>query len=193
MDLKLDKKTLKYSFIIGILSIAFNFIFYMVAFLLIWSWLIPTICIFIPPLKKWFEVLNQGDLSKAYIVMDAISSVVAMFPACALALRLSKKRKQEFLNKTGGIVSYKEGIRLHYLSYGRSDMIAYLSLTLFFALIFIIFGDVIPARIFPLVCMTFKSLGIILGLLTTIITLVLSNVASVFFAQRKWRAEHFID
>lgn len=193
MNLELNKETLKDSLLIALLSIVFNFIFYMVVFLLIWSWLIPGICLFVPPLKAWFEALNQGDTSAALVIMDAISAVVAAFPACALALKFSKKRKKEFLEKTGGIVSYKEGIRIHYLTYVKSDTVAYLLLTVLFALIFIIFGDIILARVFPLVCMTFKALGIILGTLTTVITLALSSVASVFFAQRRWRAEHFID
>ena len=192
MKIKINKELLKSSVLTCFFVVLFNFFFSIIAFLLIWYWVIPNISTIVPVLKKYLESLSDEFLPIAYDIVYAISACIAIFPSAISAYRMSKKRKKEFLAYSKGCISYIDGIKYHIAQYGVYDIICTSALIILLTFIYMIAGDVFIVRFFPLVFCMFSRLGIILGFIVSFIFTALSMFCGIFFSQKKWRAEYFI-
>ena len=173
--------------------VLFNFLFSMTVFLLIWYWAMPNISFLIPPLKTWLESLGDETLPIAYDILYAVSSLIAVFFSTTLAFRISKKRKKEFLAHSKGRISYIEGIKYHIRQYGAYDLAIISAVALILTIIYVAAGDVFIVRAFPIVFTMVQALGGILGVIVSMTFICLSIIVAIFFAQKKWRAEYFLN
>ena len=186
-------KKIKHSIFTTFLIILFNLILTTVFFFMLWYWITPKIYPFVPGLSSYLQKLDDESLLIAYDIYYSISSVLAIFPSAVLAYRVSKSRKKEFLEYSGGRISYGDGIRYHLIEYGIQDGITLVVAVLLFSALTMVLGDSFISKLFPLPFRMCNAFGMVLGVLISIILTVASAFLGVFFAQRKWRAEHFID
>ena len=193
MKTKISIDKLKSSIIVCFFMVLFNFLFSMAVFLLIWYWAMPNISFLIPPLKTWLESLGDETLPVAYDILYAVSSLIAVFPSTTLAFRISKKRKKEFLADSKGRISYANGIKYHIYKYGAYDLASISVLTLILTIVYMIAGDVFVVRVFPIVFTMVQALGGIIGFVVVIILICASMIVAMFFSQKKWRAEYFLN
>ena len=189
MNTKLSKEKLKSSIITSLLTVLLSFIFLYVAFFLIWYWIMPKLCVIIPPLKTYIESLNDSALPDAYNIVLSISSCIAIFPGAIISHSVSKKRKKEFLAYSNGRISYVNGIKFHIAEYGLSDIISISLIIIVSVILFLVNGT----GFFPIAFYMLKNLGVVLGLIVTILWVTLSIFFGIFFSQKKWKVQHFID
>ena len=190
--MKINKKGLKSSVITCFFVILFNFVFSILAFLLVWYWAIPNICMIVPNFKVYFESLDEELLPIAYNIIYSIGACIAIFPSTLLAYRVSRKRQKEFLDYSKGCISYSDGLKYHFMQYGLLDGICILSVTVLLAVIYMAAGDIFIVRVFPIAFNMFSNLGTIFGILVTAVLTGLSMIFGAFFAQKKWRAQYFV-
>ena len=193
MKTKISIDKIKKSIIFCLFVVLFNFIFSIAVFLLIWYWLIPNVSVVIPPLKVWLQSLDDDVLPIAYDIVYAVSSLFAIFPGSTLALRISKKRKKDFLAHSKGRISYIEGIKYHIRQYCAYDLAIISAVVLILTIIYVAAGDVFIVRAFPIVFTMVQALGGILGVIVSMTFICLSIIVAIFFAQKKWRAEYFLN
>ena len=193
MKTKISIDSLKSSIIVCFFMVLFNFLFSMTVFLLIWYWAMPNISFLIPPLNTWLESLGDETLPIAYDILYAVSSLIAVFFSTTLAFRISKKRKKEFLAHSKGRISYIEGIKYHIRQYGAYDLAIISAVALILTIIYVAAGDVFIVRAFPMVFTMVQALGGILGVIVSMTFICLSIIVAIFFAQKKWRAEYFLN
>lgn len=193
MKTKIRIDSLKSSIIVCFFMVLFNFLFSMTVFLLIWYWAMPNISFLIPPLKTWLESLGDETLPIAYDILYAVSSLIAVFFSTTLAFRISKKRKKEFLAHSKGRISYIEGIKYHIRQYGAYDLAIISAVVLILTIIYVAAGDVFIVRAFPIVFTMVQALGGIIGFIVAMILICASMIAAIFFSQKKWRAEYFLN
>lgn len=172
--------------------VLFNFLFSTLCFFLLWYWLVPKAFPFFPRFALYLQNLDDDSLLKAYDIFYTVGSLLAIFPSAVVAYRLSKQRKKEFLKYSGGRISYGAGLQYHLTEYGASDGIAIAAVTLLFAILTALMGNGFIARIFPLALYMCRFLGVLLGFFVTAVLTLGSAFGGVFFAQKKWRAEHFV-
>lgn len=193
MKIKINKESLKSSFTICFFTLLFNFVFWYFSFFIIWYWAIPNICTIVPIFKTHLESLSDEILPVAYNIVYSIGSVISIFPSTILAYRISKKRKKDFLSQTKGRISYVDGINYHFTKHGLSDLI-FSSITIILpTLIYIIASKSPLIRFFPTAFYMLNSLGVIFGFLVTTLLTALAMFCGIFFSQKKWRAEYFIN
>ena len=193
MKTKISIDSLKSSIIVCFFMVLFNFLFSMTVFLLIWYWAMPNISFLIPPLNTCLESLGDETLPIAYDILYAVSSLIAVFFSTTLAFRISKKRKKEFLAHSKGRISYIEGIKYHIRQYGAYDLAIISAVALILTIIYVAAGDVFIVRAFPIVFTMVQALGGILGVIVSMTFICLSIIVAIFFAQKKWRAEYFLN
>ena len=193
MKTKISIDSLKSSIIVCFFMVLFNFLFSMTVFLLIWYWAMPNISFLIPPLNTWLESLGDEALPIAYDILYAVSSLIAVFFSTTLAFRISIKRKKEFLAHSKGRISYIEGIKYHIRQYGAYDLAIISAVALILTIIYVAAGDVFIVRAFPIVFTMVQALGGILGVIVSMTFICLSIIVAIFFAQKKWRAEYFLN
>lgn len=192
MKTKITAKGIKSSIIVCFFMLLFNFLFSMLAFLLIFYWAIPNLSTIFPTLKAYFESLDEEIMPVVYDIVYLISACIAVFPGTTLAYRIAKTRKKEFLAYSKGRISYADGIRYHLAEYGACDILCTSCIIILLAITYMLAGDVFIVRFFPLAFNLFKSLGIVLGFLVTAILTGLSMLCGVLFSQKKWRARYFL-
>ena len=193
MKSKLDKRKLKNSIVVCLLMLLFHFLFSSLCYLLIWYWAIPNLCTVFPIFKQWIESLGNDALPVAYDVLYAVSACIAVFPGAVLAYGLSKKRRKEFIAYSKARISYWDGIKYHGMEYGRYDLACSFGLVMILAIVYLIAGDVFIVRCFPIAFTMFQSLGIILGTIVAVLLTGAAMLAGIFFSQKKWRAEYFVN
>ena len=189
MKLKISKENLKSSVITSVIMLLFSFAFLYVIFFLSWYWIMPKLCVIIPALKTYIESLNDSALPKAYNVVLSISSCISLFVSTTLAYSVSKQRKKNFLTHSKGLISYSDGIKYHIVEYGFSDLIC-MSAAIIASLIFYFTNG---TGFFPTAFYMFKNFGVVLGLIATAILTVASMICGIFFSQRRWKVQYFID
>lgn len=190
--MKINKKYLKSSLVTCFFVILFNFVFSILAFLLVWYWAIPNVCMVAPDFKLYFESLNEELLPVAYNIIYSIGSCIAIFPSTLFAYRVSKTRRKEFCDYSKGRISYKNGLKYHFMQYGVIDGICILSVTALLAIVYMAAGDIFIVRVFPIAFNMFSNFGTVFGILVTVVLTGLSMIFGAFFAQKKWRAQYFV-
>ena len=193
MKLKPDKRKLKNSIVVCLFMLLFNFLFSSLCYLLIWYWAIPNISTVLPIFKKWIESLGDDVLPFAYDFLYAVSACIAVFPSAVLAYGLSKTRRKEFIAYSKARISYLDGIKYHGIEYGLYDLACSFGLVMVLAIVYAFAGDVFIVKCFPIALTMFQSLGSILGTMVTVILTGVAMLAGIFFSQKKWRAEYFIN
>ena len=188
----ITKDKLIYSFTTAGKAILLNFIFSTVCFFLLWYWLTPKFFPLFPSFAAYLQGLDDGELMVAYDIYYTIASILAMFPGTALAYRFSAKQKKQFLKTSGGRISYGDGIRHHLTEHGISDGIAFFTVVLLFCVLSVIGESMGIGKAFPLTYYLCNAWGFLPGLLASVVLTGAASFSGVFFAQKKWRAEHFI-
>ena len=186
------KTKIKNSISTMFLIILFNLVLTTVFFFLLWYWVTPKLYPLIPGLSTYLQGLDDENLLIAYEIYYTIGSALAIFPSTVLAYRMSKKRRKKFIEYSGGLISYGDGIRYHLTEYGIQDGIVLVVTVLLFSVLTVSLGDVLISKLFPLPFHMCRAFGLVLGLLISTILTISSAFLGVFVAQKKWRAEHFI-
>ena len=189
MNLKITKEALKSSVITSAIIILLGFAFLYVIFFLLWYWIMPKLCVIIPTLKTYIESLNDSALPEAYNIVLSISSCISLFISTTLAYSVSKQRKKKFLTYSKGLISYSDGIKYHIDEYALSDSIC-MSAIIIASLILYLTNS---TGFFPAAFYMFKNFGIVLGLIATAILTIASMICGIFFSQRRWKVQYFID
>jgi hypothetical protein len=177
----------------AIFVILFNFILSTVCFFLLWYWITPKLYPLIPGLSSYLQNLDDDSLLIAYDLYYTIASTLSVIPGATFAYRMDKQRKKAFLKYSEGRISYGEGIRYHFAEYGVADCIALAITVLLFSVLSVSLGDGFISKLFPLPFYMCRTFGLALGFLVSMILTIGSAVGGIFFAQKKWRAEFFID
>ena len=102
-------------------------------------------------------------------------------------------RKKDFLAHSKGKISYIDGIKYHFVEYGFLDLFYGLGMVIVLAIIYSIAGDIFVVRVFPIAFTMFRSFGMVAGPIVAIISVCISMLSGIFFSQKKWRAEYFIN
>ena len=189
MNLKISKENLKSSVITSIIMLLLGFVFLYVIFFLVWYWIMPKLCVIIPPLKTYIESLNDSALPKAYSLVLSISSCISLFISMPIAYSSSKQRKKKFLTYSKGLTSYSEGIKYHIVEHGLSDLIC-MCVVIVASLILYFTKD---TGFFPMAFYMFKNFGVAFGLILTALLTVASMLCGIFFSQRRWKVQFFLD
>lgn len=172
--------------------ILFHYLLSVFFALLLTYWLMPHLIALFPSMKAWAQGLDvEGDLA-VFEVLCAVAAPLALFPSMTLALRLSKKRKKEFIEYSEGTAPYKDAMLFHLKRYGLSDAIFFGALLLVLAVIFAISKGALVVLLFPAAFFLFDTFGVLLGLVCALLLTCLSLFFGVFFSQRKWRAAYLI-
>lgn len=191
-----NKLDLKGSLQFGILTVAFNLLFSLTFILLIYGWLMPNLTLFSPDFEEWYYSDSTSQLQSVMNIFYHIGNIISLIPATYFAYRVSKPRRKEFLKISKGLISYEDGLRLHFEKYGYSDALVFAAMTLAFAFLALITKGGSWLGIFPLAFTLFSIFGNILGPIIGFILAVALEYAAipvgVFFAQKKWRALYFI-
>ena len=180
----------------GILTVAFNLLFSLAFILLVYGWLMPNLTLFFPAIEKWYYSDNTSQLQSVMNIFYHVGNILSLLPATYLAYRMSKPRRKEFLKISKGLISYEDGLRLHFEQYGYSDAIVFAAVTLAFAFFALITKGGSWIGVFPLAFTMFSIFGNIWGPVIGFILAVALEYAAipvgVFFAQKNWRALYFI-
>lgn len=190
--MKINLPSFRSSIITCFCVLLFNFLFSMIAFLLIWYWAIPNVFTVLPALETRLESMNDEKLTLMSDAIYAVGACLTMVPSTAFAYRISKQRKKAFFAYSKGRISYVNGIKLHFQEYGFSDIVCMASIIVLLTILYTMAGDVIAVRFFPMAFWMFEYLGVVLGFLTATVLTALSMLCGVFFSQKRWRAEYFI-
>lgn len=193
MKTKIDKVTLKSSLTVSFFILVFNLLFSTLGIVFIWSWLLPKVCVFVPELETYLEFLDDAGRTNINNIVYLVSACLAMLPSAILAYRISKKRKKEFIKHSKARISYTGGLKYHIQEYGFSDAVCMLAIIGVLTLCYIFAGNTWIIRNIPMIFYPLSTLGIILGVLLVVVLTGISMLGGIFFAQRRWRAEHFFE
>lgn len=173
--------------LITIVTVFLDAVFCAAANLLLQVWFIPTLCRFSYEMHLYFEGFETIPESLGNAVGFA-ASVVGIFPAAALAVRWNKIRRRRFVKETNGLISYKEGLRSYWRSYGVYDTI----LSGLVSSVTTVWFLAKERWLFPVGDTFYTLLGTVGGWLVTALLLMIAFAVGTFFAQRHWRADQLL-
>lgn len=193
MKIKIGKDDLKSSLILSFFIFLFDLLFSVLGMLFIWSWLFPKVCVFVPEFETYLEFLDEAEMAKINNIVYLVSTCLAMLPSAIFAYRISKKRKKKFIQYSKARISYADGLKYYTQEYAFSDAVCMFAIILLLALCYIFAGNTWIIRNIPMIFYPFSTLGVLLGFILLMLVTSASMLGGVFFAQRRWRAEHFFE
>ncbi len=193
MKTKFSKDALQSSLILSFFIFLFNLLFSALIMLVIWYWVFPKVCVIAPKFEHYLEFLDDAGMTKISNIIHLISTCLAMFPSAILAYRISKKRKKEFIKYSKARISYSDGLKYYISEYAFSDAVSMFALIVILTFGYMITGNSWIIRNIPMIFYPFSILGILIGFVLVIALTGISMLGGIFFAQRRWRAEHFFE
>ena len=193
MKTKISKYALQSSLILSFFIFLFNLLFSVLIMLVIWYWGFPKVCVIAPKFEHYLEFLDDAGMTNINNIVYLVSTCLAMLPSAILAYRISKKRKKEFIKYSKARISYSDGLKYHIQEYGFSDAVCMLAIIGVLTLCYIFAGNTWIIRNIPMIFYPFSILGILIGFVLVIALTGISMLGGIFFAQRRWRAEHFFE
>ena len=103
-----------------------------------------------------------------------------------------QKEKKDFFAYSKGRISYADGIKYHVATYGAYDFASVGIMTLLLAILFALAGESFIVRAFPVLFTMLNALGVV-GLLVAALLIGAAMIMGIFFSQKKWRAEYFMN
>ncbi len=133
------------AFLFPIVALIGGLVFTALFYFLLVSWLLPTLCTFIPALEKAVSKMTTEQSFAFGLLFKFLASSLALLPSILLSFICMRERRAQFKADTKGLHTPQADFRYYMKRYGKSDIItlSVFVVILYLLQVFFVSGEII--------------------------------------------------